>query len=74
MILMSMYNLIEYTNNYLKTLGSLWKFCRNEPDNTITDSKSFKIKPRFTNNTGNDGTVDVKIAVPLKYLGHFWKT
>ena len=34
----------------------------------ITDSKSFKYKSRFRNNADNDGTVDVDIAVPLKYL------
>ena len=26
-----MYNLIEYSNNYLNTFGSLWKYFRNEP-------------------------------------------
>ena len=28
---MPMYNLIEYSNNYSKTSGSLWKYCRDEP-------------------------------------------
>ena len=27
-IVMSMYNLIEYSNNYLKTSGSLWQYCK----------------------------------------------
>ena len=27
---MPMYNLIEYSNNYLKALGSLWKYYRDE--------------------------------------------
>ena len=38
---MSMYNLIEYSNNYSKTLGSLWKYYRDEPflgaNDTIAD-------------------------------------
>ena len=28
---MSMYDLIEYSNNYLKTSGSLWQYCRDGP-------------------------------------------
>ena len=27
-IVMPMYNLIEYSNNYSKTYGSLWKYCK----------------------------------------------
>ena len=33
---MPMYNLIEYSDNYAKTSGSLWKYSRNEPDDDIT--------------------------------------
>ena len=69
-----MYNLIEYSDNYSKRSGILWQYCSDELDDNITDSTSVKFTPRFTNNTGNDGTVDVKIAVPLKYLSHLWKT
>ena len=39
-VVMSMYNVIEYSGNYLKTSGILWRCCRDEPalaaDNTIT--------------------------------------
>ena len=31
-----MYNLIEYSNNYLETSGILWKYYRDEP--VLTDS------------------------------------
>ena len=40
----------------------------------MIDSKSFKVKPRTTNNTGDDGTVGVYMTVSLKSLGIFWKT
>ena len=30
-IVMSMYNLIEYSYNYFKTSGSLWQYYRDEP-------------------------------------------
>ena len=34
---MPMYNLIEYSNNYSKTSGSLWQYYRNEPNDNITN-------------------------------------
>ena len=30
-IVMSMYNLIEYSDNYSKTSGSLWQYCKDVP-------------------------------------------
>ena len=30
-IVMPMYNLIEYSDNYLKTSGSLWQYCKDIP-------------------------------------------
>ena len=36
---MSMYNLIEYSDNYAKTLGSLWQYFRDEPDDNLADSE-----------------------------------
>ena len=30
-VVMSMYNLTEYSNNYLKISGILWEYCRDEP-------------------------------------------
>ena len=40
----------------------------------MADSNSFKINLRFTNNTGNNGIANVKVAKPLKYLRNSWKT
>ena len=73
-IVMLLYNLTEYNNNYSEESGSFWKYCRDEREDNITDSKSFKFKLRFINNADDDGTVDVEIAVYLKYLGNFWGT
>ena len=82
-IVMSMYNLIEYRDNYSKTCGSLWKYCKDTPevDNNnaivnfnganVTDSFNFKVK--MTGNTGDDGTKSVKIMVPLKHVSNFWR-
>ena len=41
-IIMPMYNLIEYSDNYAKTSGSLWQYYRNEPNNNFSDSETFK--------------------------------
>ena len=40
--------------------------------NNVTDSFNFKVK--ITGRTGNNGTTDVEIMVPLKYLSNFWRT
>ena len=69
---MPMYNLIEYSGKYAKTSDSLGKYCRDEPGKNITNSESETFKSRFTN-TGNAGTVNVKIAVPSKFLSNFWR-
>ena len=79
-----MYNLIEYSDTYLKISGSLWQFYRDEPaldnnGNVIdflddnNNSASFKFKPKITGKTGNGGRKDVEILVPLKYLSNFWR-
>ena len=39
---MPMYNLIEYSDNYAKTSGSLWQYFRDERDDHLEDSESFK--------------------------------
>ena len=78
-IVMSMYSLIEYSDHYAKTTGSLWKYFRDDNgdgDNIdIEDSKSFKSKVKITGKTpNNDNEKDVEIMVPLKYLSNFWRT
>ena len=84
-IVMPMHNLIEYSNNYSKTLGGLWQYCKDIPavinngdivdfngDNT-TDLFNFKTK--IIVQTDNNGRTDnVEIMVPLKYLINFWRT
>ena len=72
---MSMYNLIEYSDNYAKTTGSLWQHFRDETDDNIEDSESFKSKIKITGKTpDNNNEKDVEIMVPLKYLSNFWRT
>ena len=72
-----MYNLIENSDNYSDTSGSLWDFKRDEIVNNADvtnddNAPSFKYKASLISNTGNKGTNNgVKIAVPLKYLSNF---
>ena len=55
-IVIPMYNLIEYNDNYSETPDSLWQYCRDKQDNNIINSELFKLKPRLTSNTFNTGT------------------
>ena len=74
-IVMPMYNLLEYSDNYSKTSGSLWQYYKDDPNDNLTDSESFKSTVKITRNTPNNGnTKDVEIIVPLKYLSNFWRT
>ena len=74
-IVVAMYNMIEYNNNYSKTSGSLWQYYKDDPNDNITRSESFKSKIKITGKTPEDGnTKDVEIIVPLKYLSNFWRT
>ena len=76
---MPMYNLIEYSDNYSDTSGSLWNFKRDEIINNVdvnndNNAPSFKYKARIIGDTQNNGTKNgVKITVPLAYLSNFWK-
>ena len=77
-ITIPMYNLIEYSDNYSDTLGSLWLFKRDEAlvvnaELTVDNSQSFKYKAVLLGKTANhnDGKSSVKnekTVVPLKYL------
>ena len=81
---MPMYNLIEYSDNYSKTSGSLWHYCKeipaaNNADNIVdfngaNATDSFNFKTKITGQTNNDGIYNVEIVVPLKYLNNFWRT
>ena len=39
-VVMPMYNLMEYSDNYSKASGSLWQYCRDEP--ALTDDGAIK--------------------------------
>ena len=43
-IIMPRCNLLEYSEDYAKISASLWQYCRDEPDDNTTGSKSFKFQ------------------------------
>ena len=108
---MPMYNLLEYSKSYRKTIGSLYNYyrdelCNDDDDNNfrnikIVNSNSFEYKNKIIGNTYNidatipnpdpataaansrvenpnydankEGTKAIKLVIPLKYLGNFWR-
>ena len=82
---MPMYNLIEFSDNYLKTFGSLWQYCKEIPavnnNGSIVDfnganaNDSFNFKTKIAGQTDNNGRIDnVEIMIQLKYLSNFCRT
>ena len=85
-IVMPVYNLIEYSDNYQDSSATLYQYKRDEPpedeavaDLTTDNSDSFKYKIKSFGNVtevaGNAAGVrrfNVKVVVPLKYLGNFF--
>ena len=72
---MPMHNLIEYSEYYSETSGNLWQYYKDDPNDNLANSESFKSKVKITGKTPNNGnTKDVEIVVPLKYLSNFWRT
>ena len=83
-----MYNLLEYSKNYEKTSRSLFNYYRDEPkdhdegdgDNSINisigGSNSFDYKTKIVGSlaAGELEKDDIEIAIPLKYLGNFWRS
>ena len=71
-VAMLMHDLIECSDNYSKTLGTLCQYDRNELNSTLTYSESFKSKVKIIGNTPNDGNAKVVLIVlSLKCLSIF---
>ena len=83
-VVMSMYNLIEYSSNYSETTRNLWFYSKDEATDFNADVandnnfKSFKYKAKLLENTEADGVNGIlnsaTIAVLLKYLSNFWRS
>ena len=83
-IVMSMYNLIEYSDNYQDSSETLYQYKRDKPSEanvianlTADTSSSFKYKINLLGDPALDGAIAklrVKIVVPLKYLSNFFRS
>ena len=85
-IVMPMYNLIEYSDNYQDSSATLYQYKRDEPpvdnngaiiDLTADNSDYFKYKVNLLDNPVHVGGIarrNVKIVVPLKYLSNFFRS
>ena len=58
----------------MKTSGSLWQYYRDDLNDNIPQSESFKYKTKIIGKTPAAGNAkNVEIAVPLKSLTNFWR-
>ena len=83
-IVMPMYNLIEYSDNYQDSSATLYQYKRDEPPEadtaaylTADNLSSFKYKIKLSGDPVLDGAIakrNVKVVVPLKYLSNFFRS
>ena len=83
-IVMPMYNLIEYSDNYQDSSATLYQYKRDEPpeanataDLTAINSSSFNYKISLLGDPALDDNItkfSVKVVVPLKYLSNFCRS
>ena len=87
-IVMPMYNLIEYSDNYQDSSATLYQYKRDEPpeddaaaDLTVDNSNSLKYKIKLLDNVTEVAVdaagvrrLNVKVVVPLKYLSNFFRS
>ena len=76
-IVMPMYNLLEYSDNYQDSTGSLYQFKRDEPPddnaNVAYNTTSLGYKSKLISGTDDNNVNNVKLVVPLKYISKFFR-
>ena len=71
-IVMPMYNLIEYSDNYPKPSGSLWQYHKDGHNDNLADSKSFKSKLKITRSTPNNDNNKKDVKIFKQFLENSW--
>ena len=75
---MPMCNLLEYSDNYQDSTGSLCQFKRDEPpDNNAdaaNDTTSLVYKSKLISGNDDNNVNNVKLVVPLKYVSNFFRS
>ena len=52
----------------------MWQYYKDESNDNLADSESFKSKVKKTGKTSNNDNTEDVLMVPLKYLNNFWRT
>ena len=82
-IVMPMYNLIEYSDNYQDSSATLCQYKQDQPPDALANnltrdnSNSFKYKVELLGDPVHAGSIarrTVKVVVPLKYLSNFFRS
>ena len=77
-IVMPMYNLLECSDNYQDSTGSLYQFKRDEPPddnaNVGNNTSSLVYKSKFISGTDDNNVNNVKLVVSLKYVNTFFRS
>ena len=77
-IVMPMYNLLEYSDNYQDSTGSLYQLKKDEPPDNNADvannTTSLVYKSKLISGTDNNNVNNVKLVVPLKYISSFFRS
>ena len=77
-IVMPMCNLLEYSDNYQNSTGSLYQFERGEPPDNNTDvgnnTTSLVYKSKLIKGIDDNNVNNVKLVVPLKYVSNFFRS
>ena len=73
-----MYNLLEYSDNYQDSTGSLYQFKRDEPPddnaNVGNATTSLAYKSKLIKGTDDNNVNNVKLVVPLNYVSNFFRS
>ena len=73
-----MYTLLQYSDNYQDSTGSLYQFKRDEPPDDNADvannTSSLVYKSKLICGTDDNNVNNVKFVVPLKYVSSFFRS
>ena len=77
-IVLPMYNLLEYSNNYQDSTGRLYQFKRDEPpddnSNVANNTTGLVYKSKLISGTDDNNVNNVKLVVALKYVSNFFRS
>ena len=73
-----MHNLLEYSNNYQNSTGSLYQFKRDKPPDDNADvannTTSLVYKSKLIKGTDDNNVNNVKLVLLLKYVSNFFRS